>query len=787
VSLCLSGNIFILYTLQTRTRELLDHIMTVKEIFGIVFIKLFIVYTANAQIYDTKRNDIFRNGKNDSIEFVKGADVSFIPQIEDLGGIYKENGIPQDPLKIFKDHGFNYIRLKLWHTPGENYNNLNKILYMAKRIKDRELKFLLNFHYSDTWADPSKQYKPAAWRELTFETLKDSVYQYTKRVMRALYDQHTLPEMVQIGNEIISGILWNDGRVGGAYDTPQQWKNLGELINAGIRGVRESCDSGDSVLIMIHIDRGCNNSGCRWFYDNLLAQNVEFDIIGLSFYPWWHGTLNQVKANLNDLAVRYGKEIIIVETAYPWTLQCVDNRNNIVGSASQLHSGYPATVDGQTAFLNDLMKIIRNVKNQKGMGVFYWAPEYISVQPIGSPWENNALFDFYGNVLPSMDVFIEKPIDQAPINVTIKLNTSTLMDTLQEHHFVQLRGEVFGISYDTLPDGKKVTWDADSEIIFENVGGDYWETTFQMYPEDELSFKFWTGFNQSQGTFQRLGWEGPIIPTGGFSGNRRVIVAGERDTVITIQYYNSTGESKIQYWQPYESKDDSIAIYFRVNMGKVMASGRFNPDVNGPVTVRGDAVASGGSLDWNVSKVYLQREACSVNNGSFWSGVCYIPESALKVGNMLEYKFFIENDSQNGWENNISNRYLSFSTSLVQNYCDTTVHWVYFDKSNSVTRVNHTDQETQFHFQLAQNYPNPFNNQTRIRYHIQSPTFVNLNVYDIQGKLIITLVKSNQPAGSYSIIWNAQHKDGTSLVSGIYFISLETDYGSEIRKTLLLK
>ena len=132
-------------------------------------------------------------------------------------------------------------------------------------------------------------------------TLKDSVYQYTKKVIGALYNQQTLPEMVQIGNEITSGMLWNDGRVGGAYNTPQQWSNLGELINSGIQGVRESCDKGDSVQILIHIDRGGDNSGCRWFYDNLLAQNVKFDIIGLSFYPWWHGTLNQVKANLNDL------------------------------------------------------------------------------------------------------------------------------------------------------------------------------------------------------------------------------------------------------------------------------------------------------------------------------------------------------------------------------------------------------------------------------------------------------------------------------------------------------
>ena len=761
--------------------------MKLKNILRIVYISIFLLFAVEAQFLHANSEEVLCYQSSDSIEFIKGADVSFIPQIEDSGGVYKENDIPQDPLKIFKDHGFNYIRLKLWHTPTENYNNLEKILYMAERIKDRELKFLLNFHYSDTWADPGKQYKPAAWEGLLFEALKDSVYEYTKKVLRALYDQQTLPDIVQIGNEITPGMLWNDGRVGGSYDTPQQWENLGELISAGIQGVRESCDAGDSVRIMIHIDRGGDNGGCRWFFDNLESQNVEYDIIGLSFYPWWHGTLSQVEANLNDLAARYNKELIIVETAYPWTLQWFDDVNNIVGSSDQLHSGYPATVDGQAAFLRDLINIIRNVNNQKGIGLFYWAPEYISVQPLGSPWENNALFDFNGNVLSSMDVFLEKPSDITPIHVTIRLNTATLMDTLQEHHFTQIRGKVSGFSYDTLPDGKKVTWNFDSELILENVGGDYWETTFQMYPEDELSFKFWTGFKQTQGTFQRLGWEGPITPTGGYSGNRRVLVPSERDTVVNVQYYNSTGESKEQYWQPFESKEDSIAIYFRVNMGKVMASGRFNPNVNGPVTIRGDSVVSGGSLSWDISKLHLQREEYSVNDGSFWSDVCYIPKSAVSVGDTLEYKFFIENDSQNGWENNISNRKLKFTESLITNRSDTTIHWVYFDESNSVSRVDHTYQEMLFNFQLMQNYPNPFNNQTIISYNIQSSTFVNLKVYNIQGKLISTLVQRRQPAGNYSIVWKAQQEDRTSLVSGIYFISLDTNYGIETRKTLLLK
>ena len=726
------------------------------------------------------------HAQTDSTAFIKGADVSFIPRIGDLGGVYKVNNIPQDPLRVCKDHGFNFIRLKLWHTPAQNYDNLEKILYMARRIKDRELKFLLDLHYSDTWADPGRQRKPAAWAGAPFAALRDSVYLYTKSVMQALHAQQTLPEMVQLGNEITPGMLWNDGRVGGNFETPQQWRNLGELLKAGVRGVRESCEAGDSVRIMIHLDRGGDNAACRWYFDNLISQNVAFDVIGLSYYPWWHGTLNAMRANLDDLALRYGKDLVIAETAYPWTLQWSDGVGNIVGNANQLHAGYPATVEGQTAFLRELLKIVRNVRNQKGKGIFYWAPEYISVQPLGSPWENNTLFDFSGNVLPSMKTFLEETPVLIPIHVTLRLNTSTLMDTLRAGHFTQIRGEVSGISFNTLPDGKGITWESDSELILRNLGGDYWETTFQMFPGDVLSYKFWTGFGPAQGTFQRLGWEGPITPAGNFSGNRRVFVAGQRDTVVSLQYYNSTGDTKTQYWRPFESKEDTLAVYFRVNMAKAMASGRFDPNVNGPVTVRGEATASGGSLDWNSSKVMLQREEFSVSGGSFWSGVCYVPKSAMQTGAVLEYKFFIENDSQNGWENGIANRGLALHPALAAARSDTTIHWVYFDEPGAATRVDEA-QTIPLAFQLAQNHPNPFNPQTRISYAIKKTMLVNLKIYDTYGKLITTLVQQSQPAGSYVVTWNAQQKTGMPLAAGIYFIRLETEGGIATRKALLLK
>ncbi|HEX9972476.1 MAG TPA: glycosyl hydrolase 53 family protein, partial [bacterium] len=260
----------------------------------ILFLAVFVSITAFANDSGNEQNYI----ESVEISFIKGTDISFLPQVEDNGGIYKEAGIQKGPLQIFKDHGFNYIRLKLWHTPDENYNNLEKVRYMAERIKQSGLKFLLDFHYSDTWADPGHQKKPTAWENISFEALKDSVYEYSQKVIQALNNQGTIPDMVQLGNEINSGLLWNDGRIGGTYNS--NWANFAALLNEGIRGVHESCESGDSIKIMIHIANAANNSGCRWFFDNLIANGVDFDIIGLSFYPWWHGTLSQVKSNLND-------------------------------------------------------------------------------------------------------------------------------------------------------------------------------------------------------------------------------------------------------------------------------------------------------------------------------------------------------------------------------------------------------------------------------------------------------------------------------------------------------
>ncbi len=342
---------------------------------------------------------------------IRGVDISSLPQVEDKGGVfYNADGQAQDIFQILADHGVNYVRLKLWHTPANGYNNLEKVRAMAVRIERAGMGFLLDIHYSDTWADPAKQHKPLAWWDFDHAQLKEAVYTYTKEVITALREQGTPPDIVQIGNEITNGMLWDAGKLDGAAD---QFTRLADLLKAGIAGVK---DAGCDAKIMLHLDKGGENDLYRWWFDSIMAEGVEFDVIGLSFYGYWHGDLSDLAANLADLAQRYNKELIVVETAYAYTLDNQDGYGNIINRTDQLIPGYPATVEGQSAWLRDLMQVVKDVPGDLAKGVFYWEPAWLGLKGCGwnpadpqsgNAWENQALFDFNGHVLPSLAVFRE--------------------------------------------------------------------------------------------------------------------------------------------------------------------------------------------------------------------------------------------------------------------------------------------------------------------------------------------------------------------------------------------
>jgi len=240
-----------------------------------------------------------------------GADISFLPELEAKGIKFSDQGSQKDPILIMKDHGINYVRLRIFndpahekgYAPGQGFCDLNYTKAMAKRVKAAGMKLLLDFHYSDYWADPGKQFKPAAWEKLNPVELKQALYDFTKKVMQELKDQGTTPDMVQIGNEINHGIVWPEGSVSNI-------DYLAQLIKAGTAAVK-SVDP--KVVMMLHIALGGQNDESVFFIDNMLARGVHFDVIGQSYYPKWHGTLADLNSNLNDLVRRYDKEVILVE------------------------------------------------------------------------------------------------------------------------------------------------------------------------------------------------------------------------------------------------------------------------------------------------------------------------------------------------------------------------------------------------------------------------------------------------------------------------------------------
>ncbi|MCX6283504.1 MAG: glycosyl hydrolase 53 family protein [Bacteroidetes bacterium] len=246
-----------------------------------------------------------------NIERMIGADISFLPEIEARGSRFYDNGKEKDAIELLKDHGFNYIRLRVFvnpagkkgYSPGKGFCDLDHTLAMARRINEAGMKLLLDFHYSDYWADPQQQFKPEAWANLDFKSLKDSIKAYTTIVLLSMKKQGTLPAMVQVGNEINHGILWPEGHIG----NPDQ---LAGLLKAGIEGV-EAVDP--KLPVMLHLALGGQNKEAVFWLDNMIARGVKFDIIGLSYYPRWHGTPDDLKFNLNDLLKRYHKPLNVVE------------------------------------------------------------------------------------------------------------------------------------------------------------------------------------------------------------------------------------------------------------------------------------------------------------------------------------------------------------------------------------------------------------------------------------------------------------------------------------------
>jgi arabinogalactan endo-1,4-beta-galactosidase len=305
------------------------------------------------------------------------------------------------------------VRLRLWVDPPNEFSSLADVISMARRARHAHLRFLLCLHYSDFWADPAKQHIPAAWVDQDLPTLAATLQDYTRTVIAALTAQGAAPDIVQIGNEVTAGMLWPHGQID--RDGQEHWADFATLLKAGIAGAREAASPGRGPAIMIHIDRGGDAPGAQRFFDQILAQGVDFDWIGLSYYPFWHGTLDDLRQTLSSLATRYGKPLAVVETAYPWTLEDQDGYPNVVGPSTKLPPDYPPTPAGQTRFLRDLLALIAQTPQGLGRGLVYWEPAWIpgvGWKPgAGNNWDNLTVFDAQGRALESIDCM--QPADPA--------------------------------------------------------------------------------------------------------------------------------------------------------------------------------------------------------------------------------------------------------------------------------------------------------------------------------------------------------------------------------------
>ncbi|MCI8490856.1 MAG: glycosyl hydrolase [Lachnospiraceae bacterium] len=361
-------------------------------------------------------------------KFIKGVDLSTLQELEQCGAVYSDQGEQGELLDILKRYEINSVRLRLWNDPyskkGEPYgagtNDLNTTIETALRVVKKGFGFLLDFHYSDFWADPQKQFKPKAWEGMSVEELEEAVFTYTKDCMMRLIEAGAKPDMVQVGNELSNGLLWPEGKV-------PNYENIARFVNAGIRGVKAA---DNRIPIMLHLDNGGNNALYREWFDEFVKRGEAFDVIGLSYYPFWHGSLQELEENMQDISRRYQKDVIVAEVSMGFTMEDYgsyeqlkpDERKGYATKPELVEKiEYPMTKQGQADFMQDIMTRIANIEGGRGKGFYYWEPAWIPVcgsgwakpaglsyiqdpGPGGNEWANQALFDYDGNVLPALRV-----------------------------------------------------------------------------------------------------------------------------------------------------------------------------------------------------------------------------------------------------------------------------------------------------------------------------------------------------------------------------------------------
>lgn len=346
-----------------------------------------------------------------------GVDISYANEMDDCGAVYTSGGRTVDQYRFFKSAGANVARIRIWNDPDwTKYSNLADVKRSIRRARQAGMQVLLDFHYSDDWADGDKQLAPKAWAGLSTPDQAKALYAFTRDTLKDLDREGLTPDLVQVGNETNGEIVSSLAKA----KAPINWDRNALLFNAGIKAVRDAgAESKVKPRVMLHIAQPENVE--PWFAAAAKAGVTDFDIIGISYYSKWSKrSMAQLGETINRLRHTYAADVLVVETAYPFTTDNADSSPNLLGEDS-LIAGYPATPAGQKKYLIDLTQL---VLNNGGAGVFYWEPAWVSTKTCGtrwgkgSNWENAALFDFKGRALEGVDWL--KHAYALPVEVTFK-------------------------------------------------------------------------------------------------------------------------------------------------------------------------------------------------------------------------------------------------------------------------------------------------------------------------------------------------------------------------------
>ena len=359
---------------------------------------------------------------------ILGIDASTYLEELEHGAKYYAGGVEIDPLDAFLENGVNWMRIRVWNDPrstaGEPYLagtcDMAHYIRLAKLVKAKGYKLLMDFHYSDFWADPGKQMIPKAWEGLDVEAMAETLYSFTKECLEAAVEADVAPDMIQVGNEITNGMLWPVGRLETPDGSRGNYENFCRLVAAGCRACREVLPEAKLVL---HLERSNDKAVYQEFFTEMEKAGIDYDIIGASYYPYWHGTPEELFANLGACR-RFGKEIMVVELGYGFTTEAYrlgGNTQRLVIDADRAYvpgftEQYPVTPEGQAAFVEDFLALCRENRID---GVFYWEPLWLPGEGIcwaseagqayiheegkstTNEWANQCLFDYEGQMLPA--------------------------------------------------------------------------------------------------------------------------------------------------------------------------------------------------------------------------------------------------------------------------------------------------------------------------------------------------------------------------------------------------